>query len=76
MTTVFQIIKKEPNNITEIKMEDVASYQVLDSAIIVKFNNSADEIIPLLNDDAKTNGEWFGINIFNTRIGLTIDMTK
>lgn len=76
MTCVFHIVKHTPDNIVEIKMEDVASYQVLDNAVIVKFNNSPDEIIPLVNDDKQTQGEWFGFSSFNTRIGLQIDMNK
>ena len=74
MTTTFQIVKHSPNNIEEIKMENVASYEVLDNKIVVKFNGEPDETITLVNNEEGTLGEWFGINIFNTRIGLKVKL--
>jgi hypothetical protein len=76
MKVAVNIIKHSPNNIEKIELEDVASYEVTDTEIRVKFNGSADEIFPLLNDQEKTRGEWFGIEMFATRIGLKIDMTQ
>lgn len=73
MKVIVQIVKHSPNNIEEINLEDVASYEITDTEIRVKFNGSADEIFPLLNNQEQTRGEWFGISIFATRIGLKIE---
>lgn len=74
MKVTFNIVKHSPSNIEKIELEDVASYEVTDTQITVRFNGSADEVFPLLNDQDQTRGEWFGIDGFATRIGLKIDM--
>jgi len=76
MKVSLKIIKASPNNIESIEMEDVASYEVTDKEITVKFNSSTDEKFPLMNNQEGTLGEWFGLETFCTRIGLKIDMSK
>lgn len=74
MKVTLNVIKHSPNNIEKIELEDVASYEVTDTEIRVKFNGSADEVFPLLNDQEQTRGEWFGISMFLTRIGLKVEL--
>src|ERR1700694_3252101 len=76
MKVTLQIITHNPNSIEKIELEDVASYEVTDTEIKVKFNGSPDESFPLVLDEAHTRGEWFGISMFCTRVGLKIDMNK
>lgn len=76
MKITFNITKHSPINIEKIELEDVASYEVTDTKIIVKFNGTPDETFSIINNQEGTMGEWFGIESFATRIGLKIDMTK
>lgn len=76
MRVTLNIIKHSPDNVEKIELEDVASYEVTDSEIKVKFNGSPDESFPLMSSETQQNGEWFYLDISATRIGLKIDMTK
>jgi hypothetical protein len=77
MKVTIHVIKHSPNSVEKIELEDVSSYEVMDNKIMVHFNGSPDEIISLVKtEENPMQGEWFGMEVFCTRIGLQIDMSK
>lgn len=73
MKLLLNAIRINPNMIEEIKIEDVASFSVDDTNIIIQYNNKETEIIPLRANDGENIHEWSGFSIFGTRIGLKIE---
>jgi len=72
MKVMLHIVKNDPTNIEQIELENVASYEMTDSEFRVKFNGEPDQAFPIINDEGRTRGEWFGIQVFCTRVGLKI----
>lgn len=76
MKLCITISRQNPINVEEIKMEDVASWEVDDNYIRVKFNSSPDELISLRGNDGVSQGDWVMITVIGTRVGLKIDMSQ
>lgn len=76
MKIILNTIRKNPNSIQEIILEDVASYEMTENEFRVTFNTTPDEVFPLRDNDGEGKNDWFGVSIFVTRIGLKIDFSK
>lgn len=73
MKVVYNVVRINPNQIEEIVQDDVASVQIDDTNITIKFNNSPDEIIPLRANNGVDIHEWSGLSMFMTRVGLKLE---
>lgn len=73
MKVSIKISRSIPLGVEEIELEDVASYEVSDTQIKVKYNIGDDEVIVLSSDKPE---EWFHMHIEQTKIGLTMEEEK
>lgn len=75
MKMTVHIVRKGPDSVESIELEDVAMYEMTDSSLTVHFNKSNPSVYSLVLDP-NTPGEWFYVNISITRVGLRINMTQ
>lgn len=74
MTITFNIIRKNPESIEKITCENVASYEVTDLELKIKFNGEPDLVVPLMEEKNGVVTQWFAISSFSELVGLKIKL--
>lgn len=74
MNVSIRAVKHSPNGIETIELNNVASYEVDDNEIRVKFNGEPDQTFVLTNTETEKNGCWFGLSIFSEKVGLKVSL--
>lgn len=72
MIITIYAAKHTPNCIETIKLDNVASYEVDDNKVVVKFNGEPDQTFMLINTETEKNGCWFSLTIVSEKIGLKV----